>query len=142
MKPGIAVAVHVDWYRLFRFSLTNVSIRKFPARFAAVGVIVARAWASQGAGWCRPTFRCHHSSSLSLHRDSLNKIMPFVTIRFRVQPEAPPPQTGNGTVTGILVREILVRGTKIFSGKLVRPDRFFREKWSASGKLVRIMVRP
>ena len=46
------------------------------------------------------------------------------------------------TVTGILVREILVRGTKIFSGKLVRPDRFFREKWSASGKLVRIMVRP
>ena len=47
-----------------------------------------------------------------------------------------------GPVTGILVREILVRGTKIFSGKLVRPDRFFREKWSASGKLVRIMVRP
>ena len=48
----------------------------------------------------------------------------------------------SGSVTGILVREILVRGTKIFSGKLVRPDRFFREKWSASGKLVRIMVRP
>ena len=47
-----------------------------------------------------------------------------------------------GSVTGIWVREILVRGTKIFSGKLVRPDRFFREKWSASGKLVRIMVRP
>ena len=46
------------------------------------------------------------------------------------------------SVTGILVRGILVRGTKIFSGKLVRPDRFFREKWSASGKLVRIMVRP
>ena len=46
------------------------------------------------------------------------------------------------SVTGILVREILVRGTKIFSGKLVRPDRFFREKWSASGKLVRTMVRP
>ena len=48
----------------------------------------------------------------------------------------------SGFVTGILVRGILVRGTKIFSGKLVRPDRFFREKWSASGKLVRIMVRP
>ena len=33
-----------------------------------------------------------------------------------------------------------VRGlsrTKIFSGKLVRPDRFFREKWSASGKCLR-----
>ena len=47
-----------------------------------------------------------------------------------------------GSVTGILVRGILVRGTKIFSGKLVRPDRFFPEKWSASGKLVRRMVRP
>ena len=46
-----------------------------------------------------------------------------------------------GSVTGILVREILVRRTNIFAIILVRPDPNFRKYWSASEKLVRVRLR-
>ena len=46
------------------------------------------------------------------------------------------------SVTGILVLKILVPRTNIFSGKLVRPDHLFREKWSALGKSVPLESQP